>query len=382
LKRKVLLFSRDPGGANTIIPLVQPLEEKGYEISLFGKDIAMGKYAESGLKAFNIMDFVQDVELSSVEKFLADEKPDFIITGTSADDFTEKFIWKSAEKLNIPSFAIIDQWINYGIRFSKYGLSQLKAYLNDKSYPYLPAKILVADEISKKEAVKDGLEESRIAVVGHPYFEVLLNKGRNITGREIKETRQHFDVDDDEFMITFASEPVSSDYAQEGSLQHYWGFSEKTIFNELLDAIKRVNCGLNRKVTVVIKLHPREKSDNFSDVIAGHQAGNIRVKISDDFDTVNLMCASNLICGMSSMFLIESVILGRPVISILIGLKRENPFVLDRIGVLKSILDRDELRDKIKSAILENSLPACSFEFIRNPVENIINLMEMHLCRN
>lgn len=382
MSKKILLFSRDPGGSNAIIPLVKPLKSKGYNVRLFGKDVALNQYSKAGLLAFNIMDFVNNVEIKDVELFLRNENPNFIITGTSSDDFTEKYIWKSAENLGIPSFAIVDQWINYGIRFSKYGLSQLKAYLNDKSHPYLPAKILVTDEISKQEAVKDGLEESRIAVVGHPYFEVLLNKGRKITGKEIKETRRHFDVDDDEFMITFASEPVSSDYAQEGSLQQYWGFSEKTIFSELLDAIKRVNCGLNRKVSVVIKLHPREKSDNFSEVLDSHQGGNIRVKISDDFDAVNLMCASDLICGMSSMFLIESVILGRPVISIQIGLKRENPFVLDRIGVLKSILDRDELRDKMKSAILENSLPGCGFEFIRNPVENIINLMEMHLCRN
>ena len=382
MKKKIFLFSRDPGGANTIIPLVEPLKEKGYEIRLFGKDIALAKYVKANLTAFNIMDFIQNGELSSIEKFLADEKPDLIITGTSADDHTEKFIWKLAEKLNIPSFAIIDQWINYGVRFSGYGVSQLKEYLSDKTHPYLPSKILVIDEMSRQEAIMEGLDPSVIEVVGHPHFETLLNKKKKITIKETAGTRRHFEVNNGDFMITFASEPISSDYDRESSLQQYWGFSEKTIFNELLDAIKKANIALGRKVAVIIKLHPRENIHNYSEMVNTYNGSHIKIKVSENFDSCDLMCASDLICGMSSMFLIESIILSKPVMSIQIGLKRENPFVLDRLGSLKSILDRDELSEKMRLAMSGTSLPKCNFEFIRNPIENIINLMEMYLCRN
>lgn len=131
--KKILLFSRDPGGSNTIIPLVEPLQKRGYEVRLFGKDFALEKYKSSGISGLDIMDYVPSFELDFIQKFINKEKPDFIITGTSADDFTEKYIWKSAGKLNIPLLAIMDQWVNYGVRFSNYGVSQLDDYNKDKT---------------------------------------------------------------------------------------------------------------------------------------------------------------------------------------------------------------------------------------------------------
>lgn len=382
MRRKILLFSRDPGGANTIIPLVRPLEEKGHNIRLFGKDTALGKYAKADLKAFNIMDFIQDVELSSIEKFLADENPDLIITGTSADDFTEKFIWKSAEKLKIPSFAIIDQWMNCGLRFSPYGVSELEKYNLHKTYPYLPTKILVMDETAKRDSIKEGLEEKRLVITGQPHFESLLKSASAVTFEDMKLVRSGFGASQHDFLITFASEPIVDTYHETGSSKHYWGYTERTIFENLLESLRNIADSSGRRVFVVLRPHPKENKDNWNDYLSGFSHDRIRVIKDSDTDSIKLILSSDLVCGMSSMFLLESAILGRSVMSIQIGLKRENPFVLDRIGVLKSMLDRDELRDKIKSAILENSLPACSFEFIRNPVENIINLMEMHLCRN
>lgn len=99
MNRKIFLFSRDPGGANTIIPLVKPLKEKGYEIKLFGKDISLDKYLKAGVSGLNIMDFVKNIELESMEEFLLEERPCFIITGTSVDDFTEKYLWRAGRKI-------------------------------------------------------------------------------------------------------------------------------------------------------------------------------------------------------------------------------------------------------------------------------------------
>ncbi len=36
------------------------------------------------------------------------------------------------------TFAILDSWLNYGIRFSEYSLSQLKKYELTKKHIYLP----------------------------------------------------------------------------------------------------------------------------------------------------------------------------------------------------------------------------------------------------
>src|SRR4030065_819068 len=101
---KILLFSRDPGGANTIFPLIDPLKESGFLISLYGKDFALNRYKQSGFEGKNIMDEISFITVESLISFLKANSPDFIITGTSENDFTEKYMWKAAEQLHIPCF--------------------------------------------------------------------------------------------------------------------------------------------------------------------------------------------------------------------------------------------------------------------------------------
>jgi hypothetical protein len=84
---------------------------------------------------------------------------------------------------------------------------------------------------------------------------------------------------------------------------------------------------------------------------------------------------------MSSMFLIESVILGKPVISVQIGLNNKNPFILNRRGIIKSILDEDSLFMELKSTILKNEIPQYNFKIIENPINNVIYQMENILCQ-
>jgi hypothetical protein len=380
MRKKILLFSRDPGGSNAIIPLVKPLKLKGYSVRLFGKDIALNQYAKAGLSAFNIMDFVKNAELKDVELFLKKESPNFIITGTSSDDFTEKYMWKSAEILGIPSFAIIDQWINYGIRFSEYDVSQVKKYNKNKIYPYLPTKILVMDEKAKNETIQDGLNPLRIEVTGQPHFETIFKK--RINDKKIKKIRSNYDLGTDDFMIIFASEPISDIYKENGNAKYYWGYTEKTVFIEFLSCINSIINTSNKKIVILIKLHPKDNINKYDNIVNNFGHDRIKIYIDKYSDPYDLIIASDLICGMSSMFLIESIILDKPVLSIQIGLKRENPFVLDRVGILKSILTKNELTEKLIDIIVKEKFLRYKFKVIRNPVKNVINLMEKYICQN
>lgn len=380
--KKILLFSRDPGGSNTIIPLVEPLQKRGYEVRLFGKDFALEKYKSSGISGLDIMDYVPSFELDFIQKFINKEKPDFIITGTSADDFTEKYIWKSAGKLNIPSFAIMDQWVNYGVRFSNYGVSQLDDYNKDKNHSYVPSKICVMDDIAKIEAINEGLEPERIIITGQPYFETVLNNANRITDKNIDFIRDKVGISTNDFLITFVSEPICDTYNENDFSEHYWGYTEKTIFRELLDGILQVSELSPNTIGLIIRQHPKENSNNFSDIIDNFRSNRIKIIINRDFDQNELIMASDLISGMSSMFLIEAAILNKLIISIQIGLKRENPLILDRANCLKSILDRRTLLNVLRLIIMGENTPRCNFNIIKNPVKNVILQMEKMLCQN
>jgi len=379
MKKKIFMFSRDPGGTNTIIPLFRPLQERGYEVILYGKDVALKIYRQSGLDANDIAEYVSEFGKAEIQEFIEKINPDCIITGTSIEDFTERYLWKASEKLNIPSFAILDQWINYGIRFSKYGAYNSDIYKDDRVHPFLPMKILVMDEIARREAIKDGLEPKRIEITGQPYFETLMQKVDQITQSAIQDIRKKLNVEEDDFVITFASEPVSVDYRGNIDGQDYWGYNEKTIFKELIKAIVHIVPEFKRGISIVIKLHPREGKKNYCEVIKNLKSNNVKVTIVESFDSYSLITASDLVCGMSSMFLIEAVVIGKPVISIAIGLNRENPFVLDRIGVLKSELSNEELQDKLRLFMIENTFVRPKLNLIKNPVKHTIELLESYL---
>jgi hypothetical protein len=379
MKKKIFMFSRDPGGTNTIIPLVRPLRERGYEVILFGKDVALNICRQNGLEANDITEYVSGFGMAEIQEFIKKINPDCVITGTSIEDFTEKYLWKASEKLNIPSFAILDQWINYGIRFSKYGAYQSDIYRDDKVHPFLPMKILVMDDIAKHEAIQDGLEPSRIEITGQPYFETLMQKVDQITQNAIQGIRKQINVVEDDYVITFASEPVSVDYRGNIDGQAYWGYTEKTIFEELIKTIENVSNEFKKRITIVIKLHPREDKSSYLDEIKNKVNDSININIVDNVDSCSLIAASDLICGMSSMFLIEAVVIGKPVISITIGLNRENPFVLDRIGVLKSVHCTEELQEKLRLIMINNTFVRPELNLIKNPVERTIELLRSYI---
>ena len=366
---KILIFSRDPGGANTVIPLIKPLINEGYEILLYGKDTALNKYSSNGLNALNIMDEIDNVSMEDIKQFLIEKTPGLIITGTSADDLTEKFLWSSARQLNIPSFAILDQWINYGLRFSQYGVAELEKFNINPRLEYLPAKIMVMDEMARREAVDEGIDKDLLVITGQPHFESLLQKASAVEDKSA--VRKKYLTGDNEKIFLFVSEPISETYRENDNSKHFWGYTERTVFALTLQAIESVSDDLKEKFTVIIRPHPKENINNFNDVIQSYNK-QCKIIIDKESDSIDLMNAADLIIGMSSMFLIEAAVLGKKILSVQTGLCRKDPFVLSRMGVVESITDKVLLKRSIVE-VIGNEGSKIKFDFIKNPVENIIN---------
>lgn len=366
--KKILLFSRDPGGANTILPLVPKLKTK-YEVILLGKDAALKKYEQNHLEASDIMEECKEISMENIERVIKKYRPDFIITGTSADDNTEKYFWKAGEKFKIPSFAILDQWMNYGIRFSEYGVSQLKQYEKEKRHLFLPTRILAMDEYAKCKLKEEGLDERRILVSGQPYFEWFSSQLEAI-GKEEVEKYKNILKNENEQILVFASEPICKTYG-ENSL--YWGYTEKTIFQSFHEVLNKVTQRYEKKVKVLIRPHPKEGKEEWKEKIENTEY--ITYVIDTELDGKMAIKLADLICGMSSMFLIEAAICQKSIMSIQIGLSKENPFILDKMNVLKSILSKEELERKMKNFFI-GLKSDCRWEIEKGATDKVIELME------
>jgi len=376
---KVLLFSRDPGSANTIIPLVSRLKEKGHEIKLFGKDAALNRYKLFGLKGKDITKSIKEINIKNLNKFLRDEKVDCIVTGCIGNDFTERFLWKASEQLGIPSFAILDQWMNYQERFSKYVPSGPRAYNRKIKLDYLPSKIFLMDKYSKMEAVKEGFDKSRLVITGQPYFE-LIEKQKNQKGPNRNLFLKKLGAKPNHYIITFASDAISETFEKRAS--DFFGYDEKEILNELITALKSLLVNYPcLKITLIIRPHPRDNHRNYKEIINKNKNIGINLLIDKNSNGWDLIRSSDLICGMSSMFLIESILLGKPIMSIQIGLKSKNPFILSRRKIVKTILDRKTLLKELESTLVKGESRLYNFEVIKNPVKNIITYLEKNMFK-
>jgi hypothetical protein len=354
--KKILLLACDPGGANTVAPLFTPLNNAGFQVKLFGKNSALDRYKIIGVSGVDISEFIAGSYFESVLNFVKTQGPDLVVTGTSAEDFTEKYIWKACEQLNIPSFAILDQWINYGIRFSKYKLSEIELYNKNKEHSFMPSKICVMDDYAKQKTVLEGIDFARVVVTGQPYFDWLAS---NIAINPNKQS-------DSSKTILFVSEPISQ------SCGKYLGYTEKTIFDELVKVLQKISSENNTKTNVLIKPHPREDSAYFERFMENNKFENLVFKVVQRSNFFELIQQADLICGMSSMALLEAIILKKNVVSIQIGLDKESPFILDILGILKSIKNNCDLYDKIKSVLIDKKSVQCDFKFVQNSIENVI----------
>lgn len=376
MNKKILLFSRDPGGANTVAPLYNKLVKRGYFVKLYGKDTALNKYEQYGLKGINITNTINNISQDEIYKFLSNEYPDFLITGTSADDFTEKYLWKSAQKLNIKSFAILDQWINYGIRFSEYSINQLPEYNISRNHKYMPYRILVMDTYAREQIIKEGISEKKVIVSGQPYFDYLIEKKEEINEHKVNSFKKDLFKNKEAILITYVSEPISTTYKESDDSEHYWGYTERSIFRSFFNVLDNVASRYKINVNLIIRLHPKENDDNYKDIIDNINSKYISILTDKKIDSFNLICDSDLICGMSSMFLIEAAIIGKAVLSIQIGLKRENPFILHRKGAIKSILYEEELEKRLEEILMNHEFNESYFKIEKGACDKIIQNME------
>lgn len=381
MNKKVMLFSRDPGGANTVAPLYTKLIDKGYDVKLFGKDAALKKYIQYGLSGINITDKVKVSSVEEIEKFLIEESPDFLITGTSADDYTEKYLWKACEKIGIKNFAILDQWVNYGVRFSKFSIDELNEYEKSKEHEYLPYKILVMDEYAKEQMILTGIEDIKLLVSGQPYFDYLIDIQENFNEKNIIDFKNNMGTDGGDVVITFASEPISMTYKETDISEHYWGYTERTIFKQFIKVLNNIAENNKIKIKLIIRLHPKEDENNYKDILDSISSKYISITVDKKLNGFELICASDLICGMSSMFLIEAAIIGKPIMSMQMGLKRENSFILHKKAIIKSILSEEKLEYELKKILLEKKIEGCNFKVEKGVVDKVINFMEEILCQ-
>lgn len=369
--KKIFFFARDPGGLNAVFPVYKEIKNF-FEPLIYAKDFALQRLRAEGIP---VIDIDQEclMEEEEIYHFLKRVNPHAIVTGTSLDDYTERYLWKAAERLHIKSYAILDQWMNLGIRFSEYTYAEEELYKKYHEHCYLPYRVLVMDELARRMLIEDGVDGNRIVVTGQPHFETVYAKYQQVSGV----------YDEKYWNVVFVSEPISNDYDRNNKEKLYWGYNEKTVFQQLYDCLLRQADFLPKDIRLIIRPHPREDINSWKEIVQTLNSKHITIELDAQNGSFAILKSADIVCGMSSMFLLEAVICEKPILSIEIGLCRENPFVLDKAGICHSVLTEEDLSLQLMQMFKRlqgtEKKEMLEFKFVENAVENIISVIQKEI---
>jgi len=371
--RRVLFFSRDPGGTNAIMPLIGPLRSLGNEVSIYGKDAALSIYRKKNIDCLDICDTIRSGTQEETDEFVRRARPDLIVTGTSSEDFTERHLWRAAERAKIASFAVLDQWTNYRLRLIPEG-GDLSG--GASSELVVPSFFFIMDEFARNEMCALGIDREKLIVSGQPFFDYIRKTGNRFTTEEIEKLRHELTAGrEHSHVFLFASQPIASIHRKNGMAEDYWGYTEETILRSVVTCLSKLTEQLATEVTLVLRLHPKDKPNVYENALAS-VPDSLKVVVDREIDSSLLLKASDLVIGMFSMLLLEAAILERRFISVQIGLKRENPLIFDRMGLVRSILTEQELEKTLRGILSgkNGEFPNLNFNF--GATERITNYLE------
>ena len=101
--KKIMIYSRDPGAANCVMPVFKLLAElPEYKIDLIGKDFSLKKYADNVLRAEDLSSLIPKIAYLSVKEFLKTKHYDLIFSGVGSDDFTNLPLLRNYSKTGLP----------------------------------------------------------------------------------------------------------------------------------------------------------------------------------------------------------------------------------------------------------------------------------------
>ncbi|MBI4533563.1 MAG: hypothetical protein HY711_06410, partial [Candidatus Melainabacteria bacterium] len=299
----VLIYAEDPGAANFVVQLPGKLKELGVKTLLLADGLAEKVFHERGI-AYEIAP--RD---KGVHEILAFYSPKLLLVGTSENKVSMGLaLIDAAKQLGIVSVGFIDMSVNASERFCGTSVNPLK---------HAPHWLLVPDSESQQCYVKLGYPVENIVVSGHPHFDYVQEKRLQLKLVDKEQLGQKVfpDAPSGRLVVVFVAEPLSSlNLAASRYVPEYTftgrGKSEGRTFivlEEVLDALAAVE----PKPFIVVRLHPKNKLEDFEqykDEVDAFSYGQ---------DPLEVVWAADVVVGMSSMLLAESVLLGKPTLAVL-----------------------------------------------------------------
>lgn len=326
----------DPGGAAALAPVLKALQhrpDRVLDVCAYGAGVQV--LARAGVRCEALPSGLRPDELESRWKRA---HPDVLLCATSVNesDYEKAFILIS-RRAGVSSVALLDYWSNYALRFG--GASGgLEA---------LPDRIAVMDGRAVDEMTAAGFPPDRLVITGQPAFDELAAVRRSFGEARRSAVHAALGVRPGERLVCFLSQPIRQLVASGAGYRHP-GYDECEVLAGLCDALAASGGG---GYLLAVKPHPRESALELPPDRAG-----VRCLRADGVDTRELMMASELVAGMTTVALVEACYLGCLVISLQPGARRPDPLACNRAGVSHAVYQWPDMASSVRAMLNDAEL--------------------------
>ena len=337
----ILLFAEDPSAANYVALLEPALSRGGWRPHLYASGVAA-----DWLRARQVT-FATAPPTSEAWSLLRRIGPACVLTGNAENPETLGLtLIDASRELGIPSVAFVDALMRAPYRF--------RGATGDP-LAHAPDWLLVPDGITREAFIQLGYPRDHIEVCGHPQYDstVAIAKQWSREGGPAEFRRRLFpNVSAERKILTFISEGrVRYSSMFERSFEYKFSGRggeigrTKVILEEVLDAAAE----LADKPFVIFRAHPVEDVGDYLEYATEIDC------FSDKGSPLELVYASDLTVGMTSMLLLEAALLGRPTLAVLARDSEVQLLPSIRSGLTPHVLNRQDLR-QILPYLLKNDV--------------------------
>jgi hypothetical protein len=331
----ILAFIEDPGAANYMLPVIAALEARGVHVTLRTEGAAATYVARASTG-----------HEEAPDALLTRLRPRAILVGTSENARTFGLaLIDAAKAAGIPTVAALDSLANAARRFQGLGATALT---------HAPDLILVADDATAAAFAALGYPRAAIKICGHPQHDTVRDRAGALDaeGRTAVRRRVFGEPENgDRPVLVFASEVSTgigedvykrtADYTLSGSGKY--NLRTEIVIEEFLAAVGR----LPQRPHLVLRLHPKNTREELSPFVDAFD------DISEGGPGLDVVFAADAVAGMTSILLVEAMILGRPVLSLLPRAEERNLLSEILSGAIPAATTAAQIDEGLR-AILQN----------------------------
>lgn len=335
----VLIYVEDPGAANFVARVPSGLRSRGYSVLLGTRGNAKSYLEGQGIDSVVIPESV------TAESLLESCRPRVLLVGTSEDlEPLGLNLIAHAKGKNIGSVGVVDGVANAAFRF--------RGKTNDP-LAFSPGWLLVPDGPTKKAYVHIGFPAERIVVVGHPRYEEVKDQAGRFERIGLQELRRRLypGARKNQKIAVFLSEistGLNPEQFKRSKAYRLSGrgksiYRTEIVVEEFLDAI----APYRSDVYAVLRLHPKNKRQ---DLARYHREFD---QVSHDEPALEVVYASDLNVGMTTILLQEAALMGKRTLSI-VPREEERAWLP---GSIECVTERFLIRERMKELLFSEFVP-------------------------